>query len=115
MAHPTHHGEEHQKEKALELSPHRTPCLWNSASWEERAGGLGTEPVIYPALLDAQHNIRCHLGKERNNSFCCQGDYNPVGKNTHLWVEKTITCNQEMKCFHTGDVRGSELGELKER
>ena len=52
------------------------------ASWEERAGGLGTELVIYPALLDAQHNIRCHLGKERNNSFCCQGDYNPMGGNT---------------------------------
>lgn len=65
MAHPTHHGEEHQKEKVLELGPRRTLSLWNRALWEEKAEGLRIELIIYPALLDAQHNIKCHLGKRK--------------------------------------------------
>lgn len=43
-------------------------------------GGLRIELIIYPALLGAQHSIKCHLGKGRNRSFCCQGDQNPVGE-----------------------------------
>lgn len=35
------------------------------------------------------------------------------GKVTHLWVEKTTTINQ-MRWSHIGNIRGSELRELRE-